>query len=453
MKLLRTIALSCVIFTTTVQAESKVKPLMKDFIGLNGHFKFKPQLYRQVCGLVRNYHNIDWDVKNLGDPPTFPQCVNKVDWKDHVYGKWKQEGFSTDLCAMFGRFGASHKDYLKLWEKQEDWIYQYGFEMAKYFGPSGAQKLITSIEIGNEPGKNFDDDLYQKIFIQMAKGIRAADSKIKIVTATAHADPADTYTKSLDETFSSVEIKSLYDIINLHVYAALPKKEGRSPWARSYPEDPKLKYLKTVDKTIAWRNQNAADKDIWITEFGYDSCTPEALKKRTGWAKKLNWLGVSDQQQAQYLIRSIFCFAERDVDRAYIYYYDDEDKASVHAASGLTRKFKPKMSFWAVKHFYETLGNYRFNRVIKKEQDHLYIYEFAHADENGLLIWVLWSPTGIEREKEIHLHELPGKILKTERMPLKEDPPKTAKLEMIGANAVQLKITESPLYILMKNQD
>ncbi|NOX99549.1 MAG: hypothetical protein GXP30_07460 [Verrucomicrobia bacterium] len=222
---------------------------------------------------------MNWDVKQPGDELTFPVCVNKVNWNEQVYGKWAKEGFTIDLCAMFGQFGESNQDYLKLWEGKEEWAYRYGFELASYFGPSGEQKLVSSIEIGNEPGSDFNDDLYQRLFIQMAKGIRSADSKVKIVTAAAHVGTANKYEKSLGETFSSGEAKGLYDVINLHTYAEKSKKEGQSPWARSYPEDPELIYLKTVDEVIAWRDKNAMGKEIWITEFGYDSSTPEALKK------------------------------------------------------------------------------------------------------------------------------------------------------------------------------
>jgi len=158
---------------------------------------------------------------------------------------------------------------------------------------------------------------------------------------------------------------------------------------------------------------------------------------------------VSDLQQAQYLIRSIFCFAERDVDRAYIYFYDDDDKASVHAASGLTRKFEPKMSFWAVKHFYETLGEYRFNRIIRKEEAELYVYEFVHASINNQVIWLAWSPTGTGRELDARIEGLPGKILKIEQMPVREGAIARVETQDAGSNAIKLKITESPVYIMM----
>lgn len=441
--------LSAILFILNVSfaiGANKTNPLMKDFIGLNGHFKFKPELYSQTCRLARNYHDINWDVKKPGDPITIPICANKVNWENDVYGNWAKSGFEIDVCAQFGAFSESNKDYMKLWEGKEKWIYQYGHDLAEYFGPSGKKKLITSIEIGNEPGNDFDDALYQKLFINMARGIRKADPKIKILTATAQSGPADKYSKSLEETFSSKEILPLFDVINIHVYAIKPKKEGQSPWDRSYPEDPSLDYLKTVDTAIAWRDKNAAGKEVWITEFGYDSCTPEAMTKREGWAKKLNWTGVSDLQQAQYIVRSFFCFAERDVARAYIYFYDDNDGASVHAASGLTRNFEPKPSFWAVKHLYETLGEYRLNKIITKQTGKIHTYEFSHDTRRNFVIWVIWSPTGNGRTEEVTLHSLPGRLVKAESMPINKDQAPKSDCQRIGTG-LKLTLTESPIYL------
>lgn len=419
------------------------KPLIKDFLGLNGHFQFRPELYRPTCRLVRNYHNIDWDVNAPGDPITIPKCVNKVDWDKNVYGKWAKHGFETDICLQFSRFSESNKEYRQLWEEKEEWARQYGRAVADYFG---SRKLATSIEIGNEPGNDFDDKLYQKLFINMASGIRAADPDLKIVTATAHAREADKYSKSLDETFASPKIKGLYDVINLHVYPIKPKSKAYSPWDRSYPEDPQLDYLKIVDETIAWRNKHAPDKEIWITEFGYDSCTPEAMEKRTGWFKKLNWRGVTDEQQAQYLIRSLLCFSKRDIDRAYIYFFNDSDQASVHAASGLTRNFKPKPSFWAVKHFYETLGDYRFSRVILEETDGVHIFEFTKNKNPTDTIWVAWTTQGEKRHCKIDAQRLPGTLIKAERMPF-SNAPSPVVVGPEGESFIIIDLSEPPTYL------
>jgi hypothetical protein len=417
------------------------KPLIRNFLGLNGHYTFKPELYSQTCRLARNYHNMNWDVNAPGDPITIPKCINKVNWETQVYGKWAEHGFETDICLQFSRFGESNEKYRDLWRDQMEWAHDYGYAVAETFG---SRDLATSIEIGNEPGNDFDDELYQKLFMAMATGIRKANPDIKIVTATTHAREADKYSKSLDVTFADQTIKTLYDVINLHVYPIKPKSNEYSPWDRSYPEDPQLDYLKIVDETIAWRDKHAKDKEIWITEFGYDSCTPHAMKQRTGWFKKLNWQGVTDQQQAQYLVRSLLCFSCRNVDRAYIYFYNDSDQASVHASSGLTRNFKPKPAFWAIKHFYETLGNYRFKQIIEENESGLHIYEFEDGKKPSKKVWVLWSARGELPGTEIN--HLPGKPSRAEQMPTTQQQAAAVDIET-GKGFIQLDISETPTYL------
>ncbi len=64
------------------QAQETQRPLMRDFIGINGHtVQFKPELYRPVCGLVRDYHPVEWDLDKQTDVlPPFPEAKNRVDW-------------------------------------------------------------------------------------------------------------------------------------------------------------------------------------------------------------------------------------------------------------------------------------------------------------------------------------------------------------------------------------
>ena len=283
----------------------------------------------------------------------------------------------------------------------------------------------------------------------MAKGIRKGDPEMKIVTATARSGEPDNYSKSLEETFSSKEIIPLFDVINVHTYAHLPKKKGRSPWDRSFPEDPDIIYLKEVDDVIAWRNQHALGKEVWITEFGYDACTPQAMAKRDGWFEKLNWQPVTDTQQAQYLVRSVFCFAQRDVDRAYLYFFNDEDKASVHASSGLTRHFKPKPAYWAMKHLQETLGEFRFEKVIQEEAGELHLHQYRHASEPKIA-WVAWSPTGEGREAKVTLQQVPGRVTLAEQMPLQEGEPPKADGKAVAGGALELTLSESPTYLIFE---
>ena len=102
-----------------------------------------------------------------------------------------------------------------------------------------------------------------------------------------------------------------------------------------------------------------------MTEFGWDAST-KPLAKTGDFAK---WKGnVSDEKQAQYLVRAFLVFAAMDVNRAYLYFFNDSDEPSFHASSGITRNFQPKPSFHALAHLYRSLGNYRFSRIAEKKE-------------------------------------------------------------------------------------
>ncbi len=436
------------------------KPLMKDFMGLNGHFQFKPDLYKQVVKQVRNYHNVDWDVAKPGDPITIPNTINGVDWKNDLYLFWKNAGFETDICIQFASFGAENQNFKTIWKGKEQWSYDYTKAMAKYFGPSGTEKLATTFEIDNEPGKRVDAATFQTIFKQMAKGIRDGDPKAKIVTPTIQARAADDYSQDVRTFYGQADILPLYDVLNVHTYPTLPQGAGNpNSWNRTYPEDASANYLKVAQEVIDWRNTTAPGKQVWITEFGYDAPTEAAMKNRTGWFLELDWQGHTDLQQAQYLVRSFLAFAPMDINRAYLYYFNDEDEAAFHAASGLTRKFVPKMSFYAVKQLYNTLGEYRFARVIKKETGDVFVYEFRHGSDPNNRVWVAWSPTGVKshekngykpREARITLSGLPGKPVSVKAMATTSAAPAEANWEKKSDTEIAVTIGEGPVYIQLQ---
>ena len=77
------------------------RPLFRDFMGINGHtVQFRPQLYRPVATLVRDYHPAEWDLgKDSSSVPPFPMARNGVDW-NHVYGSWRREGWRVDASVV-----------------------------------------------------------------------------------------------------------------------------------------------------------------------------------------------------------------------------------------------------------------------------------------------------------------------------------------------------------------
>jgi hypothetical protein len=399
MKILRALPL---IFCTTLWAAER--PTMEEFMGINGHtVKFKPDLYKPVCKLVRDYHPVSWDLgKDTASIPPFPFAANRVSW-EQVYGSWVKGGWTVDACLMF-------EDTPKeKWKDLAKDSFAYGKSFATNFGPGGKYPFVQSAEIGNEPGK-FSDADYRIVFEQMAKGLREGNPKLKIATCNLIVGKSHDYAKSVE---SIQGLEKLYDVLNTHVYAQL---KPWPTWERSNPEDAALpNYTNDVQKLCDWRDQHAPGKPVWITEFGYDASTKKPEPKGD-FAK---WIGNTEQEQALWNVRSWLVFSAMPVERAYVYFFDDQDQPQLHGSSGLTRNSVPKPAFWAAAHLQKTLGKYRFSNIIQNEAGKSMIYEFTQ-DKNR--IWVAWVPTREGKSTTIELPPSKGTISNAELLRLTDGP-------------------------------
>ncbi len=287
---------------------------------------------------------------------------------------------------------------------------------------------------------NISNEDYRIIFEHMAKGLRAGDPKLKILTASTGVVP-DKWSKAIK---LHKGLEDFYDVINVHKY---PAAEGWPTWRRSYPEDPKIDYLKVIRDVVEWRDRNARDKEIWVTEFGYDACTDAAMKTRKKPFQR--WVDVTDKHQAQWIVRSFLVFTTMDLERAYLYFFNDNDSASTHAAAGLTRKFKPKPSFHAMAHLYRSLAEYRLNRVLRRQPEGVHALEFSRDEPEKGRVWVLWHATGNGKQRAFVTPAIPGAVRRAERMPLKPGPAPTVQWRKQG-RAIRLTVTESPVYLWIR---
>src|SRR5689334_15994929 len=125
------------VLPASVIAGESVKPLFKDFIGVNGHtVQFKPKLYSQVCRVVRDYHPMEWDTgKETNYKLDFPFARNRVSW-EHVYGSWRKEGFLIDACLMFETI--QHDKWVDMAKD----THNYGLKFAQHFGPSSKMPFV-----------------------------------------------------------------------------------------------------------------------------------------------------------------------------------------------------------------------------------------------------------------------------------------------------------------------
>lgn len=413
------------------------RPLMRDFIGINGHtIQVRPALYRPAARLMRDYHNLDWDLgDSTANPIKLPYTTKRIDSPEPInwvelYGSWAEHGIETNLCVQFAN-GFEEGE----WGDLAGDAYRYGQALGRTF-TAGSGAGVTSIQIGNEPG-GYSDEAYRTVLENMARGVKETNPGLLVVTCNMDAQPRGKYWQSTSVLLGVPD--ELVDVIATHKY---PLVEHYPTWRRSYPEDPATDFLPHMERLLRWRDEHAPGKQVWVTEFGYDASTKEPEPEGTF----KDWVDVTDKQQAQYLVRGFLVLAAAGVDRAYMYFFNDADKPSFHASSGLTRNYEPKPAYYAQSHLLTTLGDYRFARAVTREDKGLHVFEFTHGGDEARRVWVVWSATGDDRSFERELTGLPGRVVKAERMPLVAGGGEPVTIEQTDGG-VTLTVTESPAYL------
>ena len=395
MKLLRLIFLWAALGESAGAGEA---PLFRDFVGLCGHtVAFKPELYKPVCGWVRDYHPAAWDLgTDTSVLPEWPFAKNRVSW-EQVYSSWRKEGLKISVCLNIDELGKVWKDPVRDAEA-------YGKGFAENFGPGGKWPFVEVVEIGNEPGL-YEDAAFKTMFEAMAKGIRSGNAKLKIATCNLEVGRSERYWKGTD-LFK--DMSASYDVLRIHRYAI---QDQWPTWRRTYPENPAVPFLSRVQELLDWRDKNAAGKPVWVSEFGWDASSLPPPQQ----GDDAKFIDSTDEEQAMYLVRSFLLFSGMGVEKAFVFFFNDDNKYSFHAASGLTRNYEPKPAYHAVAWMLRHLRDYRFSRILRASLTDGYIYEFVPENTGVPAILTVWRATG---EGEVSLPENAGEVIKAERMPL-----------------------------------
>ena len=203
------------------------------------------------------------------------------------------------------------------WENIEADARAYGRAFAHEFGPSGRRKLVDSVEIGNEPGKWSDAD-YTRMFKAMAEGVRAGDPKLKIATCNLTTGKSGNYEKS-------VELRGeVPGVVRRAEHSHLRPTRRLANVAAEFSRGPEAAALsagrrrRSADGATSTRRASRCGSRNLAT-----TATTKPQEKTGNFAK---WVGVTDEQQAQWLVRSLLVFSAMPVERAYIYFFNDEDK-------------------------------------------------------------------------------------------------------------------------------
>lgn len=350
------------------------------------------QQYQNYFKKLRIYHNLHWDITAPGSPANYQQMIQGQGtaanwWLNWVreYGFLKQQGFELSSALLF----KNETIPVKQWPNPAENAYNIGVEFGQFISK---KNLAEAVEVGNEPW-DYPPDFYRLVSENMARGLKDNSTGLKILPAAfqnSFVKGAFNEMSNYLPAFVSQDMLTNVDALNAHFYAHTFNEQGVR--ISVPPEDPRAE-IHGIRNIIRYKNENAADKAVWVTEFGYDGdhLTECCMHSEC----------VSEAQQAAWGLRGVFYLLRQGAERVYWYFYANEaTETFLHSRAGLTlsdnHNFEPKASYFAFRDALKLLGDFYFSDVII-ESDKLIAYQFTNDRLNKKYL-IAWMPNNQEPE-------------------------------------------------------
>jgi hypothetical protein len=272
----------------------------------------------------------------------------------------------------------------------------YAYEMAlRYKGK------IDVWELWNEPDVEItfkcDCDRAQKYADMLREGYNAIkranpDATVLIGGLSIH-DTYDGGMQFLDQVVADSGGQLNFDVLSIHPY--MPDRPPESTDPRTVVQN----FPYRLEMSYQWlAAHGAADKEIWITEDGYSTCS------------ECGNLGVSEEEQARRLIR-LYVIAMGAKNVTHFSYFQLKDKfnagpADLFGNMGILRNdLSEKPAYTAYKVLTQQLGDATFaglgslargvdNRW--QSQFDRYHYKFTKGDETIQVLWNIGAPEDVD---------------------------------------------------------
>ena len=398
------------------------------FLGINGNQADKNSTIG-CANYFRDYVNWLWcfDRSVYPNSPGTTFTATMSDRYDVTYMMLKQLGVDAVPCYMFrpDDFTTSTlEDYMKpeTYVMYGELMYQsalrFGFnkdntkDMIKVLGLQKRFNLdsITWIEAGNEPNGEGNDGFspYElAAFTSTAYDghcntvIAPTGSGVGVINANANvkmsmaglAGVGVRYIQAMSfwMEHNRPDGELALDAFNVHTYCKkLITYNGYQVYVGVCPEIGEI--TKYVKQLCDWRDKYYPDKEVWLTEFGWDTNTSYGTENACHPYADF----TAREIQAMWLVRAYFMFAEAGVDRAAMYMAQDlgDEATSVgkYGTSGVIDYYgNYKDSYYYIYTLKNTMGDMHFAEVIDSGNENVWIYRFENG--NGKSCYALWCPT------------------------------------------------------------
>ena len=443
-------------------------PLVGDFLGLNGFIDDDPAKLAAV-GNVREYHDWSWNEGN--GAAAYPGYPNNQLSFTNVAGAWDfdayyaalgQAGVTPFPCiegsvnflgsAMPPVSAGADVTLAASYVAHASFLYQYAARYGAKAVPTANLKLASGqtartglgllryYEDGNEPDANWVNADGSPVFSPAAAaamssadydgdqgrlggtfGVKSADPAAKLVLAGlagagASSDWLTNVTTYLDgmRTWATAHRGGSFpaDVLNVHDYCFGPDPFGtKNPRPGVAPEACGI--ATALAGVVAYRDQHLPGKEVWLTEFGYDTDPGSRLRAPA--------IGSADAQavQGQWLVRTFLALMGSGIDRAFLFVSRDNCTGSASACpnndvqfstSGvLTQKGdeQPKTAWYYLATVRARLGTMRYAGTAASGKPNLDIARFYDAAANKGA-YVLWMATSDGSVSNGYALALPG---------------------------------------------
>lgn len=482
--------------STTLPDGGALPKTVKNFIGVNANIADTPADLIPI-GIVREYHNWGWIADNYAASPAYPTLgytfmnFNGWDWDDYyaalvdggtsafpaVQGSvpWMNSSavppvmsgadagaaasYVAHADAMFqiaARYGSTVVDDSKLkLSTNPAQTHRSGLNLVKYYEDFNEEDNAAGFTPAAMAAMASADDDGDQNRLGATFGVKNADPGAKFVMGglSGKYPPGNVWLTSITDYLDGMRAWAKdnrggdfpSDVINVHYYSFPKAGPGTTGPALSPEADDVKTKLASV---VAYRDANLPGKEVWWTEFGYDTNSGSTLGTPT--------LGGNNSKivQAQWLVRELLIGMSAGLDRATLFELDDTgaDASGVFVTCGLQTADKPpvkKPSYFFVATLRSRLGSMSYASEQSSGNPNVMIYEFKDTASAGGAL-VVWSPTSSANVVSNYSLALPSAAKTAKSVTLADQQMNGTEtpLTVTGGN-VTLDVSETPTIVLV----
>ncbi|MBK1809793.1 hypothetical protein JHL18_03950 [Clostridium sp. YIM B02505] len=447
------------------------------FIGINA-FIDDPLNVMKVAGTVREYHNFGWSGNDGSKLQISPSAAGGGWNFDEYYRKLNDAGVDVFPCIQGNadyilgdntKYESSNNKPIKKgadatlpasYYDHASVMYQYAaryghtavdqstLKLAENQEKKTGLGLINYYENANEPNMDWEgrDSYFSPYeFAAMCSadydghegtlgkdaGVKNADKSAKLVMGgLAGSSNFINYVNLMKSWFENnrSDKKFAADVLNFHEY-----------FGNVNPEKADMKGK--LSNIVKWRNNNLPDKELWLTEFGWDTNSTSTIA------------APSKEAQANWLVRGYLAAMAAGIDRTTMYMLRDANPYGYgnYGSSGLVGEkgsWEPKTSWYYVYTMKDTLKGMVFDKVIT-EAPNLYIYKFVDPNNSSKECYAVWSPTADGSKIEDYKLNI-GNKSKASLVTMDDNYSDGLRSQLnIKDSTVTLEVTERPSFVLV----